>query len=205
NLFNQKSPSLSLSLSLSLPPCISLDDIIDQSFEAINPNPKNVHPLNPLIDTPFSSSAITSSSAAKPSNHLSITELNGIVHLFCSQSPSSTTSLTSPRAQSTKLFIVAVPNYLSPDDFLLFCGFHLDHFSKLYFLRLRSVIYILLNQRRAMSWQKKPVHLCLDSLNCLLALFVLAYGINHLVLPPRDYLFAPSLSDICQAVDFIHG
>ncbi|THG12547.1 hypothetical protein TEA_000026 [Camellia sinensis var. sinensis] len=32
-----------------------------------------------------------------------------------------------------------------------------------------------------------------------------AYGINHLVLPPRDYLFAPSLSDICQAVDFIHG
>ncbi|KAL7250325.1 hypothetical protein ACSBR1_012350 [Camellia fascicularis] len=55
-----------------------------------------------------------------------------------------------------------------------------------------------------MSWQKKPVHLCPDSLNCLLALFVLAYGINHLVLPTRDYLFAPSLSDICQAVDFIH-
>ncbi|KAL7172887.1 hypothetical protein ACSBR2_032371 [Camellia fascicularis] len=24
-----------------------------------------------------------------------------------------------------------------------------------------------------MSWQKKPVHLCLDLLNCLLALFVL--------------------------------
>ncbi|XP_028090811.1 uncharacterized protein LOC114291019 isoform X4 [Camellia sinensis] len=24
-----------------------------------------------------------------------------------------------------------------------------------------------------------------------------AYGINHLVLPTRDYLFAPSLSDIC--------
>ncbi|KAL7263577.1 hypothetical protein ACSBR1_001691 [Camellia fascicularis] len=34
---------------------------------------------------PFSSSATTSSSAAKPSNHL-----------FCNQSPSSTTSLTSP-------------------------------------------------------------------------------------------------------------
>uniref|UniRef100_A0A5B6ZZG9 phosphatidylglycerophosphatase n=1 Tax=Davidia involucrata TaxID=16924 RepID=A0A5B6ZZG9_DAVIN len=30
------------------------------------------------------------------------------------------------------------------------------------------------------------------------------YGIDHLVLPTRDYLFAPSLSDICQAVDFIH-
>ncbi|KAL6965969.1 Phosphoric monoester hydrolase [Sarracenia purpurea var. burkii] len=32
-----------------------------------------------------------------------------------------------------------------------------------------------------------------------------AHGISHLVLPTRDYLFAPSLNDICQAVDFIHG
>ncbi|KAF3448290.1 hypothetical protein FNV43_RR09003 [Rhamnella rubrinervis] len=31
-----------------------------------------------------------------------------------------------------------------------------------------------------------------------------AYGIDHLVLPTRDYCFAPSLSDICHAVDFIH-
>ncbi|KAI8014838.1 putative dual specificity protein phosphatase DSP8 [Camellia lanceoleosa] len=31
-----------------------------------------------------------------------------------------------------------------------------------------------------------------------------AHGINHLVLPTRDYLFASSLSDICQVVDFIH-
>ncbi|PSS11562.1 Dual specificity protein phosphatase DSP8 [Actinidia chinensis var. chinensis] len=31
-----------------------------------------------------------------------------------------------------------------------------------------------------------------------------AHGINHLALPTRDYLFAPSLGDICQAVNFIH-
>ncbi|XP_042509074.1 phosphatidylglycerophosphate phosphatase PTPMT2-like [Macadamia integrifolia] len=31
-----------------------------------------------------------------------------------------------------------------------------------------------------------------------------AHGIEHLVIPTRDYLFAPSLGDICQAVDFIH-
>eukprot|EP00262_Sarcandra_glabra_P015396 TRINITY_DN4741_c0_g2_i2.p1 TRINITY_DN4741_c0_g2~~TRINITY_DN4741_c0_g2_i2.p1 ORF type:complete len:214 (+),score=27.18 TRINITY_DN4741_c0_g2_i2:624-1265(+) len=31
-----------------------------------------------------------------------------------------------------------------------------------------------------------------------------AYGIDHLVIPTRDYLFAPSFEDICQAVDFIH-
>ncbi|KAK6947540.1 Dual specificity phosphatase, catalytic domain [Dillenia turbinata] len=30
------------------------------------------------------------------------------------------------------------------------------------------------------------------------------YGIDHLVIPTRDYLFAPSLNDISQAVDFIH-
>ncbi|KAG6788738.1 hypothetical protein POTOM_004815 [Populus tomentosa] len=31
-----------------------------------------------------------------------------------------------------------------------------------------------------------------------------AYGIDHLVLPTRDYCFAPSLNDISQAVAFIH-
>ncbi|KAF3645879.1 putative dual specificity protein phosphatase DSP8 [Capsicum annuum] len=31
-----------------------------------------------------------------------------------------------------------------------------------------------------------------------------AHGICHLVLPTRDYLFAPSLNNICQAVEFIH-
>ncbi|KAF5734922.1 putative dual specificity protein phosphatase DSP8 [Tripterygium wilfordii] len=30
-----------------------------------------------------------------------------------------------------------------------------------------------------------------------------AHGIDHLVIPTRDYCFAPSLSDICKAVDFI--
>ncbi|KAK9266145.1 hypothetical protein L1049_001629 [Liquidambar formosana] len=32
-----------------------------------------------------------------------------------------------------------------------------------------------------------------------------AHNIVHLVIPTRDYLFAPSFGDICQAVDFIHG
>ncbi|KAK6236404.1 hypothetical protein SCA6_011741 [Theobroma cacao] len=31
-----------------------------------------------------------------------------------------------------------------------------------------------------------------------------AYGIDHLVIPTRDYLFAPSISEISRAVDFIH-
>ncbi|KAI3813078.1 hypothetical protein L1987_17794 [Smallanthus sonchifolius] len=32
-----------------------------------------------------------------------------------------------------------------------------------------------------------------------------AHGIDNLVLPTRDYLFAPSIDDICEAVNFIHG
>ncbi|KAI9128887.1 hypothetical protein K1719_000370 [Acacia pycnantha] len=32
----------------------------------------------------------------------------------------------------------------------------------------------------------------------------LAHGIDHLVIPTRDYLFAPSFSDISRAVQFIH-
>ncbi|XP_010244412.1 PREDICTED: putative dual specificity protein phosphatase DSP8 [Nelumbo nucifera] len=31
-----------------------------------------------------------------------------------------------------------------------------------------------------------------------------AHGIDHLVIPTRDYLFAPSFADISRAVDFIH-
>ncbi|XWS35616.1 hypothetical protein CRYUN_Cryun20dG0012300 [Craigia yunnanensis] len=31
-----------------------------------------------------------------------------------------------------------------------------------------------------------------------------AHNIDHLVIPTRDYLFALSFADICQAVDFIH-
>ncbi|PSS24110.1 Dual specificity protein phosphatase DSP8 [Actinidia chinensis var. chinensis] len=30
------------------------------------------------------------------------------------------------------------------------------------------------------------------------------HNIDHLVIPTRDYLFAPSYGDICQAIDFIH-
>lgn len=32
-----------------------------------------------------------------------------------------------------------------------------------------------------------------------------AHGIDHLVIPTRDYCFAPSLNNICHAVNFIHS
>lgn len=35
--------------------------------------------------------------------------------------------------------------------------------------------------------------------------YLQANGIDHLVIPTRDYLFAPSFIDIDRAVDFIHS
>ncbi|KAG5559460.1 hypothetical protein RHGRI_009110 [Rhododendron griersonianum] len=84
-------------------------------------------------------------------NFADVTELKGVVHLFRNLSPA-TASLTSPSSRSTTLFVAAVPNYLSPEDFLLFCGSHLDHFSQLCFLRndamedRYSVLITLVNQ-----------------------------------------------------------
>ncbi|KAL3532308.1 hypothetical protein ACH5RR_005829 [Cinchona calisaya] len=67
-------------------------------------------------------------------NPLYPTELRGIAHLF-RQLPPNTTSLSNPTARTTLLFVVAVPNYLSSDDFLLFCGSQVNYFQEILFLR----------------------------------------------------------------------
>ncbi|XP_059635127.1 BRAP2 RING ZnF UBP domain-containing protein 1 [Cornus florida] len=114
------------------------------------------------VDTPHPISSSTSTAAATttpaaPSpnpNNYNIVELNGIIHLFRNRSPSAT-SLTKPSARTTLLFVAAVPNYLSPEDFLLFCGSHLDNFSELLFIRndgmedRYSVLIKLVNQLTA--------------------------------------------------------
>lgn len=86
----------------------------------------------PLYTTP------NSSSQDNPIN-----ELKGVAHLFrnlqslssSSSSVGPTYSLSNPSVRSTLLFIVAVPNYVSPDDFLNFCDHHVNYFSQLIFLR----------------------------------------------------------------------
>ncbi|WRX34377.1 Dual specificity phosphatase [Theobroma cacao] len=50
----------------------------------------------------------------------------------------------------------------------------------------------------------KQLGVDIDVYFSLLCGFVQAYGIDHLVIPTRDYLFAPSISEISRAVDFIH-
>ncbi|KAF7148156.1 hypothetical protein RHSIM_Rhsim03G0250100 [Rhododendron simsii] len=103
---------------------------------------------NPFATT---SSAATGPKSSTTNSFADVTELKGVVHLFRNLSPA-TASLTSPSSRSTTLFVAAVPNYLSPEDFLLFCGSHLDHFSQLCFLRndgmedRYSVLIMLVNQ-----------------------------------------------------------
>ncbi|KAF7139943.1 hypothetical protein RHSIM_Rhsim06G0183400 [Rhododendron simsii] len=120
---------------------------------------------DPVIHTvdDFSNPFPTISSAApgpKPSttnkndDFSHITELKGVVQLFRCLSPA-TASLTSPSSRSTTLFVAAVPNYLSREEFLTFCGPHLDHFFQLCFLRndgmedRYSVLITLVNQLRS--------------------------------------------------------
>ncbi|KAL3497549.1 hypothetical protein ACH5RR_040281 [Cinchona calisaya] len=45
---------------------------------------------------------------------------------------------------------------------------------------------------------------CIIACNMDVSCARIASGIHHLVLPTRDYLFAPSMDDICKAVDLIH-
>ncbi|KAK7330081.1 hypothetical protein VNO77_24267 [Canavalia gladiata] len=79
------------------------------------------HPLDP--QTIFF--AVESESESESKNP-KLSERRGALHLFRSASPSSPSSL---------LFILAVPNYLSFDDFIRFCGPHLHSLDHLLFIR----------------------------------------------------------------------
>ncbi|CAI0469986.1 unnamed protein product [Linum tenue] len=88
------------------------------------------HPLD-LEETAFS---VVSSTANEtiPSRNPNYNERRGVVHLYRSVSQS---SLPNPSSRSTSLFVVAVPNYLSPDGFVRFCETHIDNVLELVFIR----------------------------------------------------------------------
>ncbi|XP_043719100.1 BRAP2 RING ZnF UBP domain-containing protein 1 isoform X2 [Telopea speciosissima] len=83
-------------------------------------------------------SAGEDSGAATPTNP-NIQERRGIVHLFRSVSHHNPTSLSTNRTNleedSTLLFVVAVPNHLSPEDLIFFCASYIDHFSEVLIIR----------------------------------------------------------------------
>ncbi|XP_059432422.1 BRAP2 RING ZnF UBP domain-containing protein 1 isoform X1 [Corylus avellana] len=74
----------------------------------------------------------STTSPSNPNLDSKFSERRGIAHLFRSASHS---SLPNPSSLSTVLFIVSVPNYLSFDGFIRFCGSRIDHVSQLLFIR----------------------------------------------------------------------
>ncbi|ESQ31592.1 hypothetical protein EUTSA_v10004093mg [Eutrema salsugineum] len=63
---------------------------------------------------------------------LKLTERKGLIHLYRNSSHS---SLPNPSSRSTTLFVVAVPNYLPPLDFIRFCDSQIAHVSQILFIR----------------------------------------------------------------------
>lgn len=99
------------------------------------------HPLNIGISPDESSTTSTISQRNSTASHAhpKFSERRGIVHLFRSISNS---SLPNPSSQSTILFVVAVPNYLSYDDFVTFCGSRINHVSELLFIRWPLILLV---------------------------------------------------------------
>ncbi|KAK3025867.1 hypothetical protein RJ639_042296 [Escallonia herrerae] len=95
------------------------------------------------VDSPqplYLSAAAASTYSLSP--NFNAIELRAVVHLFrhlpssgASTSHPAATSLSNPSSRTTALFVAAVPNFLAPEEFILFCGSQLTHFSQLLFLR----------------------------------------------------------------------
>ncbi|XP_075475111.1 BRAP2 RING ZnF UBP domain-containing protein 1 [Primulina tabacum] len=71
--------------------------------------------------------------------HVKPAELIGVAHLFRQLPMTASATVLSTVAnisiRTTLVFVVAVPNYMSTDDFLIFCGTHLSSFTDILFLR----------------------------------------------------------------------
>ncbi|CAK7345438.1 unnamed protein product [Dovyalis caffra] len=90
------------------------------------------HPLS-LEETTFISATTTSAAASAAATKFN--ERRGISHLYRNASYKSSLPNPNPNSRSTSLFVVAVPNYFSSDDFIRFCGSHIDHVHELLFIR----------------------------------------------------------------------
>ncbi|KAJ0788600.1 putative transcription factor C2H2 family [Helianthus annuus] len=99
------------------------------------------------VDIPQPPYTTTVAGASNPSStSTKHTELNGVVHLFRNLPFTSSSSSVNPvmtlwnvATRTTIVFIVAVPNYLSVEEFVVFCGRHVDEFTDLCFIRNDAV------------------------------------------------------------------
>ncbi|KAK4713075.1 hypothetical protein R3W88_018982 [Solanum pinnatisectum] len=100
------------------------------TVDSPQPLPTTIATTSSAAHGPNPNSDLSSSSGS-----LHLSELRGIAHLFRHPPSSTSTTISNPISRTTTLFIVAAPNYLSPDDFLLFCGTHLADFTHVMFLK----------------------------------------------------------------------
>ncbi|KAL6226295.1 hypothetical protein ACLB2K_000258 [Fragaria x ananassa] len=89
------------------------------------------HPVS-LEDAEFNT--ISAAAAAAQSNSR-FSERHEIAHLVGRRRGSSSLLPSHGAAESSLLFVVAVPNYLSFNDFIRFCESRLDHVAELVFIR----------------------------------------------------------------------
>uniref|UniRef100_A0A2P2LDX4 BRCA1-associated protein n=1 Tax=Rhizophora mucronata TaxID=61149 RepID=A0A2P2LDX4_RHIMU len=85
-------------------------------------------------ETVFSITPATTAAQSNSNCSLKCYERRGVVHLYRSVAESSLPN-NNPSSRFTSLFVVAVPNYLSPDGFIRFCGPHIHHVHDLLFIR----------------------------------------------------------------------
>ncbi|XLR04138.1 hypothetical protein S83_070336, partial [Arachis hypogaea] len=77
-------------------------------------------------------------------------ERRGVLHLFRSSSHS---SIPSPSSRSSLVFILTVPNHISFDDLIRWCGPYLHHLHRLLFIRYR---FFSLNK------ENESIDVCVD-------------------------------------------
>ncbi|KAK4853739.1 hypothetical protein QYF36_013816 [Acer negundo] len=85
---------------------------------------------HPITTEQSGFSTVTTTTKNNPNPKFS--ERRGLVYLFRGTSLS---YLATPSSRSNSLFVVAVPNYFSVDDFIRFCGSHINLVDELVFIR----------------------------------------------------------------------
>ncbi|XP_004287288.1 PREDICTED: BRCA1-associated protein [Fragaria vesca subsp. vesca] len=112
------------------------------------------HPVS-LEDAEFTTISAAKSPAAAAQSSPRFSERRGIAHLFRRRRGTSSSLPSHGAAESSLLFVVAVPNYLSFNDFIRFCESRLDHVAELVFIRndaiedRYSVVIRLMNELKA--------------------------------------------------------
>ncbi|KAL6561587.1 hypothetical protein OROMI_017188 [Orobanche minor] len=170
-----------------------------------------------VVDTrePLHTTSGDSSSAANPSPKRTPIILMGVAHLF-RQLPSATHPVVTT-AGTTRVFVVAVPNYLSENDFVVSCGTHVRNFVDIIFLKndgmedRYSVLITLENQLAADEFHRshngKRFKPCEGEVCHIYFAQSVQYTKSEEIstLPPPDYTELPSCPVCLERLVYVKG